>query len=323
MDDFIKEFQMSFNELLHDFRRNIPDNKGVNKTLEVFNNLSIEQLMERFYTTMLPHEEELAKGDISIFSETIKPFPGINMKKIFPKLTKKSQESTLILFRIMFVSAKVYTDSKVTINEEKKVELDPFVGVGSKNDDYNVDDMYENYDLNIGKDGFKPNFKNLIKLMGVDKYFNVDLDNFSDELKGITHEEIENASSEIRSMIGGTDEQSSVITDMLASITNELKERDIQEGDPFEHMLNIAESVAKKMRPQFINDPDKLLKSVDSLTKNLSEKNGLDMGDMNKMCEAQMKQMERMMQNPQNMQAEMAKMMKNMQNLQPPQQKKK
>lgn len=155
-----------------------------------------------------------------------------------------------------------------------KKEFDPFVGVGSNDENYGVDDIISGPELLA--DQTAPGIEGITKMLGIDKMIN--MEELSEQLKNLSPGDVENAAQSIKQMLGpNVDEGTSEMIDsMLNNITSELKNSP-KSDKPIDGVLKIAETVAQTMMPKI--DKNKVdMKKVWDQTKNMAtncrDKNG-------------------------------------------------
>ena len=187
-------------------------------------------------------------------------------------------ESSLDIKKILADFWVAYPNSQIII----KKEFDPYIGVGTNNTDYGLNEMLSGPTLLpdqsappslTGPDGIS----NVVKMMGIDKM--IPMEELSKQLKNMTPEDIELASQGIKKMLGedadeGTTE---MIDSMLHNISSELKKEDINNGDPMANMVKIANSVAQNMIPNIDHnkvDMKKMWNQTKKMTNNCVDKNG-------------------------------------------------
>lgn len=187
-------------------------------------------------------------------------------------------ESSIDMKKIVLDFWTVYPNSQIIV----KNEFDPYVGVGSVNTEYGINEMLSGPKLLpeqtappslSGPDGIS----NVVKMMGIDKL--IPMEELSKQLKNMTPEDIEMASQGIKKMLGdGADEGTTEMIDsMLHNISSELKKEDINNGDPMANMVKIANSVAQNMIPNIDHnkvDMKKMWTQTKKMTNNCVDKNG-------------------------------------------------
>lgn len=167
---------------------------------------------------------------------------------------------------------------------DKQLEFNPYVGIGQQNENYSVSEMFSGpMELPSDKPA-GPGLGSLAGLVGIDKMVNVQ--ELSDQLKNMKKEDIDEATKNIQSMLGANadDKTSDILKDMLTSITDELKNDNISNGNPIDNIVKIAESVASKMKPKIDDnnvDMSQLWSSTQNLATQCKDDNGQNLFDNN------------------------------------------
>lgn len=159
---------------------------------------------------------------------------------------------------------------------KKESSFNPYVGVGENNGNFGVDELTSGPQLL--SDQTAPGIGSVASLLGIDKMFN--LDQLTDQLKNIDPKEIDEASENIKKLLGGNVDEgtSEMINMMLHDITDELrKDKLSQGGNPVNSIFKVAEIVAGKMvhkiDPKKI-DMNKVWQSTQNLAKNYTDQKG-------------------------------------------------
>jgi hypothetical protein len=163
----------------------------------------------------------------------------------------------------------VFPDSKFIV----KKEFNPFVGVGENISDYSVDDVLAGQ-KSLGALTYSKT-SNMLELLGINKMVN--MEELSHQLKNITKEQIEEATTSIKGMLGDVDNNTSdMISSMLSDISNELK-GDLNTDNPLDSLVKIAEKVAHNMIPKINSnkvDIEKVWNSTKKMADNCNDKDG-------------------------------------------------
>lgn len=272
MSNAQENFRQSMKELLQLFVTAVPSYKEVNDLYGVCDSLDMKKIAKRYLTNMVPHLQDIADGKDEMFYTNLKPFPKFYVKKVWPLLSPNQRGKALVLFRLLIVLGQM------VMNDEE--ELDVFAGVGDDNKDYGINDMFTGEQMDYSD--FKPDMGKLVNMLGLDKYFG-DISKIGEELKNISDDDIEKASSQIKKMMGqdtdtGTQD---LISTILSDIKKELGTTDLSKGDVITNMMNIAESVSNRVRPT-VNSKQRenLAASMENLTKNFGKEMGVDPKDI-------------------------------------------
>lgn len=171
------------------------------------------------------------------------------------------------------LNRKSNEDENEDLVETKSLEFNPFEGVGGNaggnaGGGYDVKGMFDS----VGEYKIeKPGLGSMANLIGADKLLN--LDELTDQLKNMDKKDIDEATLNIQNLMGSNmdDKTSKAIGDMLGSISSELKTRNLKEGNLFDNLTSIANTVAEGMRPK-IDRGELDVKDLWSSTQNLANK---------------------------------------------------
>lgn len=290
MDNIIDNYRTTLFELLTLFDTVSPEYDKIKKLIANIPDLDIVKFSQRYLDIILPHLQDIIDGKDEMFFTNIKPFPTIYIKRIWPKLGADQRAKSLVMFRILIVLSQMILSHKtdkdvdkdvdktteVNTDTQQIVQFNPYIGIGADINEYGVDDMFTGDGLNY--ENFKPDMSKLVNLLGIDKYFGGDIADFGDKLKNMNEKEIEEASNQIKNMIGvNVDKQTTdMINEMLGNITEEIKKVDFTKGDAMTTMMDIAESVSIKLQPQMTKEKrDKLASSMTHMTNNFGQQLGM------------------------------------------------
>lgn len=160
---------------------------------------------------------------------------------------------------------------------KKDTSFNPYVGIGdNSNGTFGVDELTSGPQSLSEQSG--PGIGSVVSLLGIDKMFN--LDQLTDQLKNIDQKEIDEASENIKKLLGGNLDEgtSEMINMMLHDITSELRKDNLSNGNnPVNNILKVAEKVAgnmvHKIDPKKI-DMTKVWESTQNLAKNYTDQKG-------------------------------------------------
>lgn len=159
---------------------------------------------------------------------------------------------------------KDYLESfpNTTIIDITNLDIDLYSGVGSNdtNSSLSIKDIFNNIEelnkndsnaTNTNNTNNPINASNIIKMMGIN------MDELKDKLKNIDKSELEEATKNIKQLLGDNidKETADTITDIMTDITDQLKNEDLGD-DPIENLAKVAENVANKNKNKI--DPKKL-----------------------------------------------------------------
>jgi hypothetical protein len=231
--------------------------------------------------------------------------PGIDLEEVYNSITEEKNKKNMWLYlkSLYYASCKMIgisndknisdsiseylthlnNSNEIKINElqnlflelypnttiVKKMEFNPFVGVGGfggNNAEFNINDLLKNNPMPSGQ---TPSITDMTSMFGIDKMLN--MDELSKHLKNINPDDIEMATEGITKLLGGNLDSgtSEMINSMLLGIKDELKKEDLAQGNPFNNIVKIAETVASQMIPKIEKSSVDMTKIWNS-TKNLA-----------------------------------------------------
>lgn len=175
------------------------------------------------------------------------------------------------------------TDKKEVKKEVKAVQVaklpenfNPFIGVGGDSKDYAVDDLVAGIQ-SLPDDQPSVGVGAIAKLVGLDKVFN--MEELQEQLKNMDEEDIKQATESIKGMLGSNvdEKTSNIMSEMLKNIAEELQKGDLKDGNPFDSLSRIADTVSQKIRPKFEEegvDMNTLWQSTRNMSGQLKDKQG-------------------------------------------------
>lgn len=303
--DFTR-FVSNLQQFISDIHRYVP-NKGCEKFLEVFTKLDMNRILIKYLNTMRDVEDKLNAKDESIFSSKLVVVPGVDLNELWPQLKSGQKRKVWTYLQILFVHAEliakcttqgstestqqskkdllinniyegvkeqVEQENKTEEGEEKKEVFNPYIGIGTDGSDYTVEDIVAGKD-SLPEDGpARPGLGSLMNTLGLDKMLNID--ELKEQLQNMSKDDIEEATKNIKGLFGDNIDDAgttNLINSMLTSIQDELKNNDLSEGNPFDNIMKVAESVATKIKPQ-MKDED--AQKIFASTQNLANKYQID-----------------------------------------------
>lgn len=244
--------------------------------------------------------------------------PGINLGSLWKKIDENGKSKIWVYLKYMYIASSdmigasndnndVTSENKIkTIRDSLKIstktifddflskfpnstaidkkEFNAFIGVGSNISNYGVEDLLKSAKVETEQSNNTASgigMGNIANMIGLDKMVN--LEEISKQLKNITKEQIDEATKNIKSLLGDIDGQTSEMIDlMLTEMTNELKKDDVGEGNPVSNLMKIAENVAQKMVPKMGEkkiDMNKLWDTTKNIAAKCNDKNGKPLFD--------------------------------------------
>lgn len=308
MESQYQNFSEHLRKFLLDLDRYVPGGQGIKNFLQYFEKLDMSKVVQRYHTVIEAHKEALASKNPEIFSNSLVIFPDVNLSQYWQKLGSGQKAKIWTHMMILYIQSELVvnasaapqssksesSDSKPkqvssevvtassSIEEKKKSEeeeeevFNPFVGVGSDNKQYSVDDISAGV-KNLPNDQPSIGVGSIVKLVGLDKAFN--MDELQEQLKNMDENDIKQATESIQGMLGNNvdPKTSSLISEMLGNIAEELQNDDLKSGDPFDSLTRIADKVSQKLKPKIEQegvDMNSLWKSTQTMSGQLKDKDG-------------------------------------------------
>lgn len=299
MEQHYKNFVTTFYKFISDLNRYAP-NDGCKNTLEIYSKLDMAKVIKRLYGLLKKNEDNINNKNEEMFNSPFILLPDIDLSVYWSKLIKGQREKLWTYLTILSLEADLLVNSykeqvpvekppqevSQKIVEEKKLEFDPFVGIGPSKDDagegYSVNQMFSSVPTMEEDKPEGPGIETIASMIGIDKMIN--MEELSNQLKNMKEDDIENATKSIKEYLGtNVDEKTTnLISDMLSSIKEEMNKGDIANGNPLKTIMSIAETVAGKMRPSIENnniDVNQLLNTTQAFANQCKDKDGKPMFD--------------------------------------------
>jgi len=162
-----------------------------------------------------------------------------------------------------------------SIDNKYMLTINPYIGILSESQQipesgYSMNEMFSGPEILPGD---SPNSSGILgNLNGL-----LDVEKLSEELKNMTPEQIDEATNNIKSLLGDTDQKTTdVIHTMLTGIQNELKSESIDTSDPWGCIGKISEKVAKNLQSKLDDDGVVMANLISSTQKlgNCKDANG-------------------------------------------------
>lgn len=284
MEKFFEDFNitlLSFMNEIHGFYQN----DKIKKFIETFNKLDIMKILKRYNTLMKEYEVQLSDDKLDlVIDHKFFVFPSIDLYEILEHVTlEQRKQIKQTLHKLYILSSLVLsiqmgsTSATASTTPSTTETFNPFIGIkGAQGSDFSVN--------NVIDDKIKlPESKNegasgggLLNIMG---------GNLNDQLKNLDPKTIDDASGQIKQMLGDNVDPavSNMIGNILHTIGTELKSTDLSQGNAFSNITRIAENVAQKMMPAMEKDKqnvEKLFMSTQTIAKGW----GMDGNDINPMA---------------------------------------
>jgi hypothetical protein len=312
MEQYYQQFVTTLYKFVSDLHRYIPT-EGTEEFLKYYDKLNMGKVLLRYYNMTHNVKDRIKIKDETLFSESYHIFPNIDLHLYWPQLIPGQKKKVWTYINMLQLLSELLLDGKdnsddtinmvsisstennvdankpvedgnklVTVEDGKKVlHFNPYIGVGGNNENYSVDEMFSGpQELPEGHGSIsnsQPGLGSLAGLVGIDKM--IDIGELKNQLKNMTKDDINDATNNIKELLGTeVDENTTnLISNMLTNITEELNNENLGSGNPLDNIVKIADSVAKKMKPQMESqnvDISKLWNSTQNLANQYKDENG-------------------------------------------------
>lgn len=287
MESYLSDFFTGMVKFMHEL--DAPKDKGsLHKFYTRFTTgkLNVGKVMLRLMEKTKPNWERILKKDKSLFDTKFTIVPGVDLNKLWPKLSNNSREQVWKYMEFLHLLADCYVQLTTTgkvdtdkmtkeVNQVKKanktekevvkdtepeskalekkkpLEFNPYEGVGGDTT-FGVDDLLSG-DLppeeNAAGSGGMFNPSMLASAAGLGNIF--DGEKLKEQLGSLTPEEIEKAKSSIKKALAGkNDKVANVLSGMLDDVTDQLSKEDLSKGNPLQNIMKVAETIAGKLKPK-------------------------------------------------------------------------
>lgn len=259
------------------------------QVLEIYNKLDMAKVIFRVYTLLKESNTKISSKDETLFNKPFELLPNVNVSLCWPNLVTGRKQKVWTYLSILQIESDILVNQpyksaqqsqQTTQTPKEPLIFDPYVGIGGEtpNKEYNVEQMYASL-ANMPDEGSTagPGLASIAKLIGLDKMVN--FEELSEQLQNMKPEDIENATNNIKEMLGNNMDENttSMLNSMLTDISSEMKSVNLGGGDPFKNIMNVAETVAGKMKPKIQSgelDINKLVNSTQLFASQCKDKDG-------------------------------------------------
>lgn len=324
MEQHYKNFITTLYNFMNDLNR-YSHNDNIHKLIQVYNQLDMAKVIFKVANFTKEFANDINNKNQSIFDKPLFILPEIDLSLQWSKLTTAQKNKSWTYLHILSIESDFLMNfdkqsSEVqsvhvsqpteqitqteTSQEPKHLDFNPYVGVGTNDGNYGVNELYSATPNLKDDKPTAPGISSVLSMLGVDKMIN--MDELSQQLKNMKKEDIDNATNNIRSLLGNNIDEntSALINDMLTGITTELNNKNVGNGDPLQNIMKIAESVATKIQPRMENqnfDMSKLLNSTQTLADQCKDDSGKPLFSGNTNPFAMLNQLTGLMKNNQEM----------------------
>lgn len=305
MNSNCSKFIANLRSFVEDLNRYVP-NQGAQKIIQVFDKLKMERIIIRFYQTLKKYETQLKTYDEGLFKDDLVLLPGLNVTTVWTQLTPKRKKKVFAYLNLLYVlsdlivkSNKDLPDKKSDLNKieeevnqssesqsesesKKDLNFNPYDGVGDEtgNEQFSLEHLYSGPETLPGGENSQSSgaVAGLGMLMGGSGLGSLNMNELKNELKNITDEDITEATSGLREMLSANadDKTSNLFSSVIENITAELRTNDLKNGDPFQNIINVAQSIATKMQGKISQeDMTHLMNSTTSMAQKYADDFGV------------------------------------------------
>lgn len=245
-----------------------------------FKCLNMNKVILKLYNITKNNINDVKNKNDKLFEKSFMVFPGIDLQYYWTVLTDNQKKKVWIYLNILYTMSDMILYMKNdcttdTVNKfangetESIVKFDPYVGVGTDNVEYNVDDILAgDYDKHIEQPE-QVGVGSMMSMFGLDKMFNTD--EIRDKLKNMTPEDIAAATDNINDMIENNDPHTTkLISSVLQNINETLNDSSfVLSSNPMDDISKIAETVTNKLKPEVEKgnvDLSKLMKQIQTFS---------------------------------------------------------
>ena len=308
MEENFRKFITVLYDFLKDLNRYCPTAEV--KTLlnpDIYQNLPMGQICLRYYTVMKDNAIDIENRNEKIFDHPLIILPDINISKIWFQLSKRQKNKIWTYLNILYKLCDIILNSEDIPPEQPPeqpptqpeqqpeqqeqsptpepaqpaLNFNPYEGIGVSTEKYGIKDMFSGPETLPGEKqggmGGMGGMGDMAGMLGLSKMFNVK--ELKNQLRNMSTEEIDAATKNLKDLLGSgvSDKTSGLISNMLTNITDELKKTPDSDGDGFDDIMKIAETVANNLQPQIERnkiDMSELLQSTEGLTKKIAGQSG-------------------------------------------------
>jgi len=279
------EYKNKFIAKLKDFIEELNEKAGCEGTTEflnLFENLEMDKVIEKYYLNTKDIKEELDSKDERLFDNDVYILPGINISDKMKKVTPKRRKRFFTYIQLLAILAESII--KEEEKEENKDSFNPYTGIGdsSSKSDYDVNKLFSAMNVEIPDQKKStsggPNLGMLAQAAGLNQLINPE--ELKKQLKSITPDKIKEMKQNMSKIMGdlgdGDEGTNKTMTTMLDTIFDEISKSDLSNSDnPFTKILGLAENVSKKIENK-VNpeDFDKLVNSSVKLASKAKDQDG-------------------------------------------------
>lgn len=296
MDQYYSQFIINLKKFLETLSTLSP-NENVTNFLNMFDDLDMTRVIPRFLKVVRKVETGLSVRDNTIFNQSLNILPGIDMKICWTNIPENEQHNIWTMLQKLYIAGEQMTKESKGHQSDKKSKLiqdminnmdeytdvsyqtmnfNPYSGVNNEKETHSLS-LDEICDQSIKIPDLEKSENGMSGIPGLGSLVN--LDQLKEQLSNMNQEDLDKATDTIKELLGSNidEKTSNTISDMLSNITNELKNTNLDDGDPIKNIFKIANSVAHKMKGKI--DTDGLdVQNLMNSTKTLA---GKCMGDQN------------------------------------------
>jgi hypothetical protein len=274
METQYKQFITTFYKFIYDLNRYNPTPE-TQQNLEIYNDLDMAQTIFKTYNLLKDNGQQITEKDETLFDTEFMILNNINLSAIWKNLIKGQKNKVWTYLNILKICSELLNEDKPVETDIVKKDFNPYEGIGGDTE-FTVEGMCTYLDnLDDGLPG-GIGIESIAKLIGLDKYVN--MEELRDKLKGMTKEQIDSATNDIRGMLGGTDDKTAgLINKMLTGVNQELQNTDLSNENPLTTIMKMAEKVAHSMKDDIKDgniDMNQIFNSTQNLAGQMKDENG-------------------------------------------------
>lgn len=282
MDQLKENFMSTFKKFLMDYKKHDPENSDVKKLLSLFSKVDFMKTAKKINANLSPHTDNIENKNEECINDIKFFVSSINLNNVWNDVDKNK---FWMYLKIMNMSSGMIVQTRELESRLKdtSLEFNPYDGLeGGGIDTESITKNLENLKAESNSSG-GIGMNTILNIIGKDKM--KELNGLTDKLKNMTDEDIEEASSSIKKLLG---DNSAGVDVMLKEITSELRNNPMENGDLFSSLSGMAESIGKRMKPKIQSgelNPNDLLNSTKTAFEKMIPKGQSDM--INKMLNSE------------------------------------
>ena len=270
--------------------------KDIKTVLDILNKLNIKKVAQSYLANMKKYKNNIDTNDESMFESNVIVIPGVNLSDIWSNLPQSFKTRVFVYLNVIYTLCEIYVNTP----EPNTNEINFYEGIKSNKEGVcSVNKVLKNVkELKPSDDQmYVAQVVDMMKSMGINDLSdlkNVDLSkldlsklnnlsksglsnlDISKHLQNIDSNSLDEAKTIISTLLNNDQESTSAFGEMLDNIADELKTCDLNNGNLFENLGTVAESVREKVLPKIESGElniDSLMQSIISNANKFDIKN--------------------------------------------------